>query len=149
MSKLAKPILLQGTFFAALGLGAHMLRKFSKEPVHHLVAENESLMKFETIAQSVSQMGNLKDDDRFNELVALVESFVKWHEAKLPFLQWHMSKLIYSIQAHGENMCNCASQKLHEDIFRNALNCREETLPQLKSHLEDILHNHLLDRTIM
>ena len=46
----------------------------------------------------------------------------------------------------ADAMCVAAPKAASDEVFRAVLACRDEVVPQLRGQLDDLLHNHLLER---
>lgn len=142
-----RPIAMQASFFAAMGLGVYTLRRLSTVPLHPSVAAcPEIAQKHPAIAETLSQLAKLDDGDAFHAVLRMVAAVVSIDEQGGPAAQWHISRQNTQIVRRAKSMCSSTNALKTDDAFRVALNCQEETIPQLESHLDNLLHNHILRR---
>ena len=148
MDKLVKlrPFLMQGAFFAALHMGARALRKLSHVPAHPIVQQSPYVMSFPGVAATLTQLGAVCDEAGFRALVEKTCTMLHYHVHATDASQWHMSRLIGEIVQDAKMLCAHAPSASSTEMFRDVLACQEEVIPQLQTHLDDILHNHLLSR---
>ncbi len=140
-----KPFIAQGIFFAALYKGAQGLRMFVKVPIHHLIAERMDL-SVTPMRDTLSQIAMLGNDVGLRNILdkcSLVVALGKTNDLKA---QSQISKLITEIENDVKHVVNNCNATESDDKFRLAENCNREVIPLLMAQLDDILHNHLLDR---
>lgn len=142
----AKPILLQGAFFGALALGAKSLRKLVTPPVHPSVAARPDIAWHPGIASTMSQMARLDNPVALEAIMNSISGLMAEDRSGTPSAQWHMSRMNTKILNDAKYMLGCVNVTASDEMFRLVLNCSEEVIPQLETHLDDILHNHLLRR---
>jgi hypothetical protein len=140
-----KPLILQGLFFAVLYKGAQGMRRFVQAPVHHLVAERPDIM-VTPMRDTLSQIGVLGNDVGLRIILDKCSTVLKLSKTNNLKSQSQISKLISEIEndvKHTVNNCNATES---DDKFRLVQSCTSEVIPLFMTQLDDILHNHLLDR---
>ena len=142
----AKPILLQGAFFGVLALGAKSLRKLVQAPIHPLVAARPDIAWHPGIASTMSQLAELGNPPALEAIMNSIAGFLAADRSGEPSAQWHMSRMSTKIIHDVKYMLGCVNVTASDEMFRLVLNCNEEVVPQLETHLDDVLHNHLLRR---
>lgn len=144
----AKPLLLQAAFFGALYKGAQVLRKFVQTPMHPLVAARPELVVYEGggLADSLTQLAMVEHPVAMQAILNKVCALVAHASSKDLKAQSHISNLIAEIVHDSKYMLGCVNVSSSDELFRKVQTCREEVLPLLEAQLDDILHNHLLDR---
>lgn len=140
---------LQASFFGAIGLGAYVLRRLSTPALHPIVMEGPDLSKqYPALAASASKLAALGDEEGLRHLVAKLAHVVQLDRARAPAAQWQISRLSSEIVADANRMCSEAIKRTPtEEGLRHVLECQEDVVPQLRGHLDNLLHNHLLART--
>ena len=143
----AKPLLLQAAFFGALYKGAQVLRKYVQTPLHPLVASRPELVTYgEGLADSLTQLAMVEHPVAMKAILDKVCDLIAHASSTNLKAQSHISKLIVEIVHDSKYMLRCVDVSSSDELFRKVQTCREEVLPLLESQLDDILHNHLLDR---
>ena len=145
---LARPVALQASFFGALGVGAYVLRHLSKPSLHPLVMEHNDLStQYPALASSASKLAALDDAEGFRLVVEKLARVVQLDRARAPEAQWQISRLSSEIVADAVRMCGDSMKRTpSEEGLRRVFECQEDVVPQLRGHLDNLLHNHLLAR---
>lgn len=141
-----KPILLQGAFFGGLAFGARALRKFVETPLHPLVEARPDIASHPGIASTLSQLARLENPVALESVMNSVSCFLQEDRSEAPAAQWRMSRMCTKIISDAKYMLGSTNMTASDEMFRLVLSCNDEVIPQLETHLDDILHNHLLRR---
>ena len=139
-----KPLMMQAGLMAAVGLGIRTLTSLRKFEVHPLVVGE--VAAHPGLAMTLTQLSALGDDKCIESLVEEVNSILHLDGSKALSAQWLISRKSASVMKQARQLCNRTNSCESDSRFRAVLLCSEEVLPQLESHLDNILHNHLLSR---
>ena len=96
----------------------------------------------------VSPLSQLFHDDKtlFRKFLTVLDD-IRVHDTNMhDDSQWHIMRLSTKAQAIAEDMVNRAPKEQSDAIYRQALLCSDDVLPQIQVHLDSIIHNHLLLR---
>lgn len=143
-----KPVLLQGAFIAALGVGAKSLRYLSRTPMHPLLNEYPDVAKHPPLQAALTQIAHLGHDVSTRRILEATRGVLQHDAASLPSSQSHITRLSQSIMEIAKRTCEEVDCAGSDEMFRRVLDCQQEAIPQLQVQLDDILHNHLLSRTL-
>lgn len=145
-----RPVLLQASFFGALGLGAHMVRRMSAVPLHPLVEERcEGMVRTNpSLAEAASKVAFLygRDDASLAAMLDDLNSILSIDDAKGLNAMWKMNRMIGEVVRRAYAMCSSVPMAESDAQFRAVMEMKQEAIPQLKDQLDDLLHNHLLSR---
>jgi hypothetical protein len=144
--EMARPILLQGAFLGGLAFGARVLRNFVTIPLHPSVVARPDIACHTGIASTMTQLARLDNPLALESVMDSISRFLKEDRSDAPSAQWHMARMCTEIISDVKHMLSCANVTASDELFRVVLICSEEVIPQLETHLEDVLHNHLLRR---
>lgn len=143
-----RPVALQASILGGLGLGAYALRRLSTPALHPMVAERVDLVRHSpALAATVSQLAAIGDEDGLRRLVDKLVRVVHIDLALGPAAQWQISRLNTEIANDAKRMCRTVSVAHSNEMFRIVLDCQNEVIPQMQTHLDNLLHNHLLSRS--
>lgn len=141
------PVALQTSLFAAVGVGLYALRRFGGASLHPVLVEYPELVRrFPGLAATVSELGRLGNDAGLRALLQKVQQIVDMDLRRGPGAEWKISRLSSEVVRDADAMCVAAPKTSSDELFRAVLACRDETIPQLRGHLDDLLHNHMLAR---
>lgn len=143
---MTRPLALQASLFAALGMGAYALRRLASTPLHPRVAERGALLRYPALATAASQLAAVGCGTGFDALLTKLCAIADLDAAGGPAAQWRISRLSAEVVRDAEALCVAAPTVTSDEVFRAVLTCREEVVPQLRGQLDDLLHNHLLAR---
>ena len=135
---------MQAGLMAAVGLGIRTLTSLRKVEVHPLVVGE--VAAHPGLASTLTQLSALGDDACIESLVEEVNSILHLDGSKALSAQWLISRKSASVMKQARRLCSSTNSCESDSRFRTVLMCSEEVLPQLESHLDNILHNHLLSR---
>lgn len=139
-----RPLVVQGSLMAGLGVGLYALRSAVTAPLHpSLAALGRS---YPGLAAAASALHALGDEAGFARLVAKLEEIARLDVARGPAAQWQISRLSAEVVRDARELCRRAPAAESDAVFQAVLQCTDETVPQIQSHLDDLLHNHLLAR---
>lgn len=142
----AKPFVLQAAVLGGLGLGTRALRYLVKPKVHALVATRPPIVAHGPLAETLSPIVSLCDESRAGRLLDKVERVLELdRDGNNAAAQWHISRLSGDILRDAQAICK-VSALADNEVFRLAMTCQEENIPQLQGHLDDLLWNHLLGK---
>lgn len=139
-----KPLMMQAGLMAAVGLGIRTLSSLRKHHVHPLVVGE--VAAYPGLAMALTQLAALGDDERTESLVEEVNSILLLDGSKALSAQWLISRKSASVMKQARQLCGSVNSCESDTRYRDVLMCSDEVLPQLESHLDNILHNHLLSR---
>ena len=139
-----KPFILQGAFLASLYSGAKMIRKWSEVQPHPEVLQYVHVKAHGGISSVFSQMAEVGTGPEFRALLEKCEELMRLSRTSRPDAQCHISRLSSEISQGAKRFL---SKPCGDAQFRACQYCLEECLPMLETHMDDVLHNHLLDRS--
>ena len=129
---------------AAVGLGIHTLSGMRKVELHPLVVGE--VAAYPGLAMALTQLAALGNDAGIESIVEEVNSILLLDGSKALSAQWMISRKSASVLKHARRLCASVNSCESDSKYRTVLLCSEEVIPQLESHLDNILHNHLLSR---
>lgn len=142
-----KPLAMQGAFFAALGVGAMALRKATETPLDSRVARYPQLAaRCPGLGAAASQLAALGQDEAFEALLLRLCFIVDLDDTSRSSAQWEISRHTSSAVREARALCRRACRDGDDARFQAAVACEDDAVPQIQSHLDDLLHNHLLRR---
>ena len=143
---LGSRIALQASFFATLGLGAYVVRRFTATELHPLFLEEYADVADAqpNIASTLSSLADFTQRETMREMLELMRRIVEADRSASPRAQWYITRMSADLFKLAKK--SCAKPMLTDDTFRSSMIANEETLPMLQGQLDDLLHNHLLSR---
>lgn len=142
----AVPIVLQAAFFGALYQGARTIRRYTRIPIHPSVSPHTELVPYPGLRDTLSQLAQLEDGE-MSEIVALVCEIVRLGDTTAPASQSRIAAKTTETMRRVHNMLDRVDVTTSDEVFRRVMLCREECIGLLNEHLDDILHNHILNRS--
>ena len=104
---------------------------------------------YPSLAASLSHLSTLQDEEGLRRVVQFADRIRLLDDQRSdPGAQWRIARMSKQMIREVEHMCARAPRSKSDDIFRAVVDCERETIPALKGVLEDILHNHILQRSI-
>ena len=147
LAQWGKPLAMQGAFFAVLGAGVVALRKATETPVDPRVVERPLLTtRCPGLASAVSQLAALGQDEAFEALLDRLCHIVSLDDGTRASAQWEISRQASAAVSEARALCRKACVHGDDARFQAAVSCEEDAVPQIQTHLDDLLHNHLLRR---
>lgn len=136
----------------AAGVGAAYLvvRRCATRPLDPAVAAHAALAQdFPALAETLSDLRTLREDglealqERLLAQIAYVCDLDRKADATTP---WLISRGCAEAVRTAEQLCGSVRPGASVDAYAEALRYRDEVLPQLQTHLDNLLHNHLQKR---
>lgn len=139
---------MQGTLFAGLGGTVYLVRRWTTPPIDpRVIAAHPSLGdKHAALGATLSQLVSLEQPNASSLLDSIRKIIVLDTEGG-PSAQWQISRLTSQACREAEDLCKRALRSTSTN-FAMAVSVSDEAVTQLKTHLEDLLHNHLLDHAL-
>ena len=130
----------------SLGLCTWYAQKHMKPNVHPKVESRFILVKhFKGLAENVSQLENIMTENEFDNLLCRIDEIMNLAITFAPENQWKLARTNEAVIKHMSDLIN--TKKLtDDDTYRDILFAKDDLLPQLERHLENVLFNHILDR---
>ena len=140
-------MVLQGGLVAGVGASLFVMRKVLTPQMHEAVAARERLVKEQpALASSLSEVAMVATPEQMRRILDEVDDILRHDAEGKPSSQWHISRINASVLGAVRRVCVAVDHTAEEGRFRSSLSCESDTLPQLQSQLDDLLHNHLLAR---
>lgn len=141
------PVVLQGSVLAAVGYGLSLLRDGKSSDLHPVLASHPRLStKYPTLAELTSQLSCMGNEPAFHKIARTICMIEEFDDKGGPSAQWHIQSLSLSVVREMKHMCSHVPTR-SDELFRSALRCREEVIPAIEEQLENLLHNHIQERS--
>lgn len=141
-----KPFALQGAFLATLYFGAKQIQSSMKVVPHHIVAAYPEVCRNQVLCDSMNRIASLENDSGTTFLLERLRKLISLSSSKDPNAQSEMASIMAEVNSTANKIVNSAPAYKSDDFFQNVVLCKEESLSNLEGVMDDILHNHLLDR---
>lgn len=141
-----KPYLLQAGFFAVMGVGLNALRALTTQTIHPLVTGEITMHP--GLAMAMTQLANLQQDRDLQRLVQDINEILRLDSSQTLSAQWWISRKNADVVKRARKLCQDVKHHESDTLFVEAMTCSEEVVPQLEGHLDNLLHNHLLARSV-
>lgn len=145
---LVASVALQGAFFGSIYCGARALNRYLRTPTHELVKQRVELQHHDALCDSLTQLALTGNPDLMNTILDEACDVVRASASSCPRAQWVISRKTSHIMKVVHLMLSTSHGVSSPEAYTRMLVCREQVAPQLQSQLDDILHNHILDRCI-
>lgn len=136
---------------AFTGLGMWALQRWCKPQLHPILLQDYFKVSecYPSLAACLSHLEALHDEDGFRRVVQLADRIrLLDDQISDPGAQWHIARMSTQMIREVEQMCATAPRAKSDEMFRAVVDCERETIPALRSVLDNILHNHILRRAI-
>ena len=144
MQAIVQKVAMQAALIGSISAGSYVLRKF-KNVKHNEFLENTVYLKENIeLCQTLNGIYMLKNDNLFMRIVSTLEEILKSVKEKKN--EWTINRKITHVIEISNLMKQNAIKTLNEELITHAIDYENEYYPNLKSHLDNILHNMLLDR---
>ena len=130
---------------SAVGLGYLMLRNMnpSTSQLHEQVASDKELVKWNrALSVSLSELLRVASCD--SRLMGYIHEFREQDQRSTRSSSFHMNRLIGIISAELHHIVRHGSRSLNASDLRENVYVEQDVVPTIRSHLESILHNHML-----
>lgn len=146
----ATKVAMQGALLAALGGAAHLIRVATTPPLDpRVVAAHAALgSKHVALCATLTQLAALADDAGLAPLLHDVRTILDLDARGGAAAQWQIARLSAHVCRDAEALCTRALRRGDAADFAASVSASEEALPQLRTHLDNLLHNHLLDHSL-
>ena len=146
----AAKVAMQGTVLAALGGVAHLVRVATTPALDpRVVAVHPALGgKHAALCATLTQLATLTDGAGLQPLLQNVRAILELEAGGGAGAQWQIARLSTRVCRDAETLCKQAMRHGSAADFMASVTASEEALPQLRTHLDNLLHNHLLDRAL-
>ena len=141
--------MLEGLVTSTLGWALSHVYTPAKTPLHPEVAVHALAVRlYPGLAESISTFATAFDlpPAKVTTLMAYIAHIAALDASNHRGAQWRMSRLIDQAEAVLNQTCREYDALKSDDAFRTALWVSEDVLPDIRKHLENILHNHLLQQ---
>lgn len=135
---------MQAAFLGAIYKGAQSLRVFVQNPTHPLVLEKPEITG--AMRDTLSQLAFLDHPVAMQVVLEKCCNIVRMGESRDLKAQSSMSRMIADVENDIKHMLGSVDVTSSDKKFRLVQVCKEEVVPLLTAQLDDVLHNHLLDR---
>lgn len=98
------------------------------------------------LAQAIHEIAEL-NHPRTGELVAHTVRAAELASSTREDAQWQLARTIAATMRLAKHICSSTPMHESDEQYRRVLSCTGDTLPQLESWFDNMLHNHLLSRT--
>ena len=133
----------------ALGLGYVAVRCVASDGtrLHERVASDADLLAWNrSLSASLSELFRVAPCGA--RLMALVHEFREQDQRATRTSSFHMNRLMGAISTELQHIVRNGSRSLSAADLRENVYAEQDVVPAIRSHLESILHNHML-RTLM
>lgn len=139
-----KALLLKGGALATVGAGFLFLRQLgARTKVAAIVAEYPEVVRsYPALCESVSALSEVGDvRSIMTSLDEIHRCDVRQRTAQSPS---RITRQITKVQEAAADLCD-PKRAVGQEKFRSVMYLQTDVLPDMERHLENILHNHLLD----
>lgn len=144
---LNKALLVKGGALATVGAGLLLLRQVgARTRVAAVVAEYPEVVRsYPALCESVSALSEVGD------VRSIMENLDEIHRNdvrnRTPQSPWRITREIAKVQEAASILCD-PKRAVGQEKFRSVMYVQTDVLPDLERHLENLLHNHLLDPVV-
>lgn len=128
----------------AAGVGAALLVARNMAPPLHPSVRPRIARRAPGVAEAMSHLAALNRTPELEAVMDLVDYVLDHMEKPSKASQWRISRANGDIVRRARAMCD-SCRAGDGDVFYAVVMLREEHIPRLESHLEALLHNHVLD----
>lgn len=130
---------------ATLGAGTFLYRHYAQPTLHEEV-KARAVGRRPGLALLMTRFAVALSPEEWRALLNAVDEIVVLDERGGPSAQWKISRRTVAAMALAQKACTGVGDPalLSDAVFRQRTAAAEELLPQLRGHLDDLLHNHLL-----
>ena len=128
-----------------LGIGYLALKHLlpSRCVVHERLREEHDLIKWNHgLIASLSDLMNLTTDT--TRLIDYVHEYRIHDQSSLRTASFHMERVMRNIDSEMTRLLKAGSTSMNTSDLRDQLYVEQDVVPVIRSHLESILHNHML-----
>ena len=129
----------------ALGLGYLVLKNVvpSKPSLHERIESDTELVKWNRpLSVSLSELLSVAPCD--SRIMDLIHEFRIQDQLSSRASSFHMNRLLPQISTELTNIVRNGSRSLGAADLRSNVYVERDVVPTIRSHLESILHNHML-----
>lgn len=129
----------------AMGLGYLIVRNVAPATsrLHERIASDTELVTWNrALSVSLSELVRATSCD--SRILELVHEFREHDQRSTRASSFHMNRLMGSIAAEMRHIVRNGSRSLSASNLRENVYVEQDVVPMIRSHLEGILHNHML-----
>jgi hypothetical protein len=135
----------QRVAIGALGIGyvalKYMLPK--RKELHASLAKERELIEWNRgLLVSISDLMNVAHERE--QLIEYIRDFCRHDKSSSRTSSFHMNRSMHDIHLEMSNILRSSSRSMNTREMRDQLYVEQDVVPVIKSHLESILHNHML-----
>lgn len=130
---------------SAIGLGYLIVRNVAPATsrLHDQIASDTELVKWNrALSVSLSELLLVTSCDM--HILDLVREFRMHDQQSTRVSSFHMNRLMVSIASEMRRIVRHGSRSLSTSNLRENVYVEQDVVPMISSHLESILHNHML-----
>ena len=144
MQDIAQKFVMQAALVGSISAGSYVIRKFTKTETNELIKDTIYLRDQPELCYTLNGIYCLKNDEIFKIIVKKIEEILFSVNSKKNI--WTINRNITDVINLSNLMKKKAVETFDEELITYAIDYEKEYYPNLKSQLDDILHNMLLDR---
>tara|TARA_B100001989_G_C24508207_1_gene448880 strand:- start:704 stop:1147 length:444 start_codon:yes stop_codon:yes gene_type:complete len=144
MQAIAQKVVMQAALIGSVSAGSYVFRKLKKTETNEFIANTVYLKENPELCYILNGIFLLQHNEIFQMIVTKLEEILISIENKKNI--WTINRDITDILNLANLMKKKAVQTFDEDLIMYAIDYEKEYYPNLKGHLDSILHNMLLDR---
>lgn len=124
---------------------SHVTRRLFPPKIHPIIREYTTLnRKYPFVAKDASQLLSLQQDSCVRDVLLLLTHMAQEDEARRPCSQWKMARLSAQAEAALDHLLTSVETWKSEELFTQKQIAEDDTVPLIKQHLENVLHNHMM-----
>lgn len=132
----------QALTMGAVGLAYVAARVFRNDSVDPIVAECGVRG---AIGTALSRLKPVLPDEELRAVAVEIQTLQELAATRRPMAQWQLSHGAICIGERLTRGCDVDPVNSNDDALRTALYCRDDVVPEIVGHLDDLVHNFLLD----
>ncbi len=128
-----------------LGLGYVALKHMMPQRcvIHERLRDEADLLQWNRgLVISLSDLMNVSTDT--DRLLTYVHEYRRHDQSDMRTASFHMNRIMHDINAEISRLLKTSSGSMTTRDLREQLYVEQDVVPVIRSHLESILHNHML-----
>lgn len=116
-------------------------------PCHEIVDEFQKVKNaYPSLCIEISQIGKLEQDSKFRNIMRTLERIVDSEKEEQKGTEFKIARLIGILEADLNDIVNETQAWKSDRLFNEKRIAIEDTVPTVRSQVENILHNHILSK---
>ena len=127
---------------AAVGAAYFVAKQTKSTTIHPLVAEYHI---GGSLGITLTPVMQLVSEHRMRPILKNISELLKLMQCRDPLAQWSVSKKVHEVCVALEHVCEFDAINSTDAELRDALYVKDDIVPEVIGHIDDMMHNFLLD----